>query len=190
MKTRILLETWNRFHARTAVLPESQLPKAPAANFPILGRLNSSQAAIGLALGYLWFCVIASLKYEWTTDPRSSYGWVVPVLCLGLLVRRWRGVRDGAHPLSDLGPPQHSKDYPILIAAGTLAALYLPIRLLEGAVPEWRPLQSGSRSAGRGTDALCHRAGQRPWLGSAVGLSYLLFLDCRAVAHACRESDH
>jgi exosortase len=141
MKARNLLETWNRFHPRTALLPKSRLPETPAANFSILGRLNPSRAAIGLALGYLWFCVIASLKYEWTTDPQYSYGWVVPVLCLGLLVRRWRGVRDSVYPLNDHSQPQHCRVYSILIGAGTLAALYLPTRLLEGAVPEWRPVQ-------------------------------------------------
>ena len=43
-----------------------------------------------LPLGYLWFCLINNLQVEWSTNPQYAYGWVVPLLCLGLLLRRWQ----------------------------------------------------------------------------------------------------
>src|SRR5580658_5268734 len=47
-------------------------------------------AVVLLPLGYLWFRLIRNLAVEWTTNPQYSYGWVVPFLCLGLLLRRWQ----------------------------------------------------------------------------------------------------
>lgn len=43
-----------------------------------------------LPVGYLWFRLIDNLRLEWATNPQYSYGWVVPFLCLGLLLRRWQ----------------------------------------------------------------------------------------------------
>ena len=41
-------------------------------------------AVVALPLGCLWFRLINNLRLEWATNPQYSYGWVVPILCLGL----------------------------------------------------------------------------------------------------------
>jgi len=88
-----------------------------------------------LPLGYLWFRLIDDLRLEWATNPQYSYGLVVPLLVIGLLLRRW----------------QHAKNKNCFSVAespwlavwfcGGLAFLYLPTRLVEEATPEWRPVQ-------------------------------------------------
>ena len=50
-------------------------------------------ALVLLPLAYFWFRLINNLRLEWTTDPQYGYGWIVPFLCLGLLIRRWHAVR-------------------------------------------------------------------------------------------------
>ena len=51
------------------------------------------RALVLLPLAYLWFQLINNLRVEWTTNPQYAYGWLVPFLCIGLLVRRWHAVR-------------------------------------------------------------------------------------------------
>ena len=60
-----------------------------------------------LPLGYLWFCLINNLRLQWSTDPQYAYGWVVPLLCLGLLLRRWQSFPAARPPSSDLFPISH-----------------------------------------------------------------------------------
>lgn len=128
-------------------------------------------ALIALPLLYLWFRVINNLRVEWETNPQYSFGYVVPLLCIGLLLRRWQAfprasansqqspVNSHQSP-SDLrsqlraptdvllaessqaGLGRRSYGFWCLASAFALAALvYLPTRLVEGAVPEWRPIQ-------------------------------------------------
>src|SRR5438128_1411754 len=42
-----------------------------------------------LALAGYWLVVIYQLSAQWLVYPQYGYGWTVPVLCLGLLWRRW-----------------------------------------------------------------------------------------------------
>lgn len=86
-----------------------------------------------LPFAYLWFRLIDNLRLEWMTDPQYSYGLLVPLLCLGLFVRRWQF-------LPRETTAQHSAFAFILLFA-FFALLYLPTRLVEAAVPEWRPIQ-------------------------------------------------
>ena len=51
-----------------------------------------------LPFAYLWFRLIDNLRLEWSTDPQYGYGWVVPLLCLGLLIRRWHAARSAEQP--------------------------------------------------------------------------------------------
>src|SRR5271170_1071982 len=88
-----------------------------------------------LPLGYLWFHLLDNLRLEWTTDPQYSYGMVVPLLVVGLLLRRWQHVA-GRQCASMAGNPQLA-----VLLCGLLAFLYLPTRLIEAATPEWRPIQ-------------------------------------------------
>lgn len=123
-----------------------------------LARLFTSAKLKGnllfLALLYLWFRLINNLRVEWETNPQYSYGYIVPFLCLGLLLHRWSSLR--AHfstysQLSSLNPASGLRSqvsglsfqpsaFCFLLFA-FLSFLYLPIRLVELATPEWRPIQ-------------------------------------------------
>jgi hypothetical protein len=45
---------------------------------------------------YLWFRLINNLRTEWETNPQYSYGYIVPFLCLGLILHRWQALREKA----------------------------------------------------------------------------------------------
>ena len=120
-----------------------------------------------LPFAYLWFRLINNLQVEWGTNPQYSFGYVVPLLCLGLLVRRWQSApralvigdqssvvshqasrnRASSHQNADLRSlasdisPLSSVFCPLSCILCLLALLYLPTRLVEGATPEWRPIQ-------------------------------------------------
>jgi exosortase len=105
-----------------------------------------------LPFGYLWFRLINNLRLEWTTNPQYSYGWVVPFLCAGLLLRRWISAHEsGKQKAENRNQFQLSKfqlsafdssfqSFSVL-AFCLLALTYLPTRLIEEATPEWRPIQ-------------------------------------------------
>lgn len=84
---------------------------------------------------WLWFHLIDNLRLQWTTDPQYSYGLVVPLLTAGLLLRRWQN-------FSGKATQDNGFRSPMLVTALIIFAifLYFPIRLLEEAVPEWRPI--------------------------------------------------
>jgi exosortase len=97
------------------------------------GRPILKWALVALPLGYLWFRLIDNLRLEWSSNPQYSYGLVVPLLVMGLLLRRWL---HGASQNKVAANP-----WPAILLGGTLAFLYLPTRLIEAATPEWRPIQ-------------------------------------------------
>ena len=94
-----------------------------------------SWAIVSLPLAWLWFRVISSLWPEWNINPQYSYGLVVPLLMVGLLVRRWHQAR-GTLGVSVGGKSSLLKWFCVL-----MALLYLPTRLINAGTPEWRPIQ-------------------------------------------------
>jgi exosortase len=92
---------------------------------------------IALSLGYLWFRLIDNLWPEWITDPQYSYGMIVPLLCLGLILRR----RASYQPPENQAPDEQVGGSIIFCLIALFAFLYLPIRLVEAATPEWRIIQ-------------------------------------------------
>src|ERR1043165_8625054 len=119
--------------------PESQIADPPG-SCSWWAKFKSQTGLIGMALivlpiGYLWFRLINNLRVEWTTNPQYSYGWVVPILCIGLALRRWFG--NVANPIDSERRNSGGIRFLFLL----LALLYLPTRLIEEATPEWRPLQ-------------------------------------------------
>jgi len=92
-------------------------------------------ALLLLPFAWLWFHLVDNLRLQWTTDPQYSYGLVMPLLTAGLLLRRWQRFS---------GSPLQTAEFKnaTLIAAFIigLILLYFPTRLLEEAVPEWRPI--------------------------------------------------
>lgn len=97
-----------------------------------LSLFSRSGLLFAAAFGLLWLILINELRVDWEVNPQYSYGWVVPVLCLGLLLRRWTdlgNVTTGPHPPTSL-----------LWFFGAGALLLMPLRLGLEAIPGWRSL--------------------------------------------------
>lgn len=90
---------------------------------------------IVLPVGWLWWHLISNLWPEWDTNPQYSYGLVVPILVGGLLFRRWVSLPKGLKA-SPSGNP-----WLLVVLIAGLSLLLFPLRLIEEATPEWRPLQ-------------------------------------------------
>src|SRR3974390_1388709 len=68
-----------------------------------LQSMVSSPWSLVLSLALLWFILIHQLWSAWGADPQYAYGFVVPVLCMGLLLRRWQVGRDHGLRTTDYG---------------------------------------------------------------------------------------
>src|SRR5262245_13876427 len=84
--------------------------------------------AVGV-LGFIWLLLLARLRVDWSVNPQYGYGWIVPVLALALTWRRWR-----LRPAPNAAPTCRL----VAIAACGLLLLWLPLRMVEEANPEWR----------------------------------------------------
>jgi len=84
-----------------------------------------------LAFGVLWFELINHLRGEWWLNPQYNYGLIVPFLAIYLLWKRWQ-IRPGP-----TDPTTRALSI-LLIIVG--AALFLPIRFVAEANPDWRLL--------------------------------------------------
>jgi exosortase len=98
---------------------------------------------IGLPFLFLWGVLINQLRVEWSVNPQYSYGWLVPFLCLSMLVSRWQTSRElrNANAVVNYNSSEGIARFAGLCALAlisTLAFLYLPTRLIQEANPEWR----------------------------------------------------
>jgi exosortase len=122
-------------------------------------------------LGCLWFRLIDNLRLEWGSNPQYSYGFMVPVLMIGLLLRRWPSLA-----ATRGNPPAPRASWGFALLCLLLAFAYLPTRLIEAATPEWRPLQW---SLGIETTGLTlygiYLVGGRKWL-QQTAFTVLFFL--------------
>jgi len=84
-----------------------------------------------LAFGLLWFELINQLKGEWWLNPQYNYGLIVPFLVVYLLWKRW--------PIkpTPFRPTANALSIFLIVIC---AALFLPIRFLAEANPDWRLL--------------------------------------------------
>ncbi len=82
-----------------------------------------------VVFGAAWVLLFNQLRVDWTINPQYRYGWVAPLLALGLFHLRWqnRPIAAAAHGSSM-----------VAVAAAGLLALLLPFRLIEEANPERR----------------------------------------------------
>ncbi len=114
-------------------MPEMKGTMAPAD----IVHSPSSRIAFGpiaiavIFFGLLWLELIYQLKSEWSLNPEYGYGWSVPFLALYLIWRRW-----GTRPSP---APANSRALPIALML-CCAFLFLPIRLISEANPDWRLL--------------------------------------------------
>ncbi|HEV3244581.1 MAG TPA: exosortase/archaeosortase family protein [Chthoniobacterales bacterium] len=84
-----------------------------------------------IVFGVLWFELINQLKPEWWLNPQYNYGLIVPLLALYLFWKRWRNRPTPAPPAATTLP---------IALILFCAALFLPIRFLAEANPDWRLL--------------------------------------------------
>jgi exosortase len=84
-----------------------------------------------VALGLLWLELIDQLKGEWWLNAQYNYGLIVPLLLVYMLWKRWR-----TRP-APTAPTRIVFSVLLLIAS---AALFLPIRFVAEANPDWRLL--------------------------------------------------
>ena len=110
--------------------------------------------AAGLAA--VWWLAIRMLWTDWEIDPQYSYGFLVPLLCVGLFLQRW-GDRPAAAPPANLSRNLLLALPPLVFLAG--------IQPFFEANPEWRiPGMFGAISAVTISLVLVHSLGGRPWL--------------------------
>ncbi len=84
-----------------------------------------------LLVAALWLGLCNQLRVEWSINSQYSYGWGVPLLGLYLFWKRWQ-----CRPDPQPGPTPTSA----ALAALVLLSLLLPVRLIEEANPDWRPV--------------------------------------------------
>ena len=93
-----------------------------------ISRLVKGWPLAVASLAACWIMLFNELRGEWEVNPQYNYGYIVPLLGVMLLWRRWRE-RPGA---SSGGSAQA-----IFVAFGSLLML-LPLNLVIEANPEWR----------------------------------------------------
>jgi len=116
-------------------------------------KLLGATFATPLALLFLWWRLLDHLRIEWSINPQYAFGWAVPFLCLYLawrrVNRRQRHAESSHEPLKQTAEQTSSAAHASPVMAYTLrstafatllllTALWLPIRLIQEANPEWR----------------------------------------------------
>ena len=113
------------------------------------------QNMLFVALGACWLWFFSALDTTWQLDPQYNYGFLVPLLGLALLLRRW--------PDRPVAIPGHTSGF-MAVAVGLLF-LQLPLNLILEANPTW-PLMywtSGMLVVGL-TFCFLYEWGGRKWL--------------------------
>ena len=120
---------------------------------------NASLISLGLAFGGLWFICCRHLSAEWSYNEQYNYGWFVPFFALYLFWLRWED-----RPKSEV-VRQRSGLGAFVAVTAFLLFLLLPIRLIEVANPDWRPLSwAHALVVVSLTLLLIGWIGGRPWL--------------------------
>jgi exosortase len=80
-----------------------------------------------------WAGVFRILWGDWMIDPQYSYGFLVPVLSLGLVLKRW----EDRPPIGSPSLPGAWAAYFISLFGGCVLAFVIPMAMAN---PDWRPL--------------------------------------------------
>ncbi len=126
--------------ASDSLTPVAPVPVAGAAASPRSGflaglRTHREHLLIAAALAASGFVALRPLAVEWSVNPQYSYGWTVPFLALYLFFRRWT-TRPASRPPS-IGSGARLA---AMIAGAGLLLAQGPLRWLQEANPDWRPL--------------------------------------------------
>jgi exosortase len=119
--------------AQSAIASPAPIEQSPADDRPVFPL-----AVVLLALGALWFVVCRHLSAEWSYNEQYNYGWFVPFFALYLFWLRWedRPEPEIRNPKSEI----RNRGLAALAIGIPLLLLLLPLRLIEGANPDWRPI--------------------------------------------------
>ncbi len=92
-----------------------------------------------LILVFLWGSLINHLRIEWALNPQYGYGWAVPCLCVFLIWRKMnQRAENAASPAIAIATAAPRELPGAGFAMFALAVLWLPLRLIQEANPEWR----------------------------------------------------
>ena len=166
---------------------------------PVLGQQPEKPRAwlVWLILSVLWASLVNQLRLEWASNETYSYGFIVPILLLYLFSLRWR----------TLEPDLPTKTAPhriLFVGIILLAAMWLPLRLIQEATHRWRIVGWGMAFVvvGISLGLMWYRLGNRramhlafpvafiftavPWLSVFEGplTQYLMRADARIASFA------
>jgi exosortase len=112
-----------------------------------------------LFFAVLWFALLRQLSNEWSANEQYGYGWFVPFFAAVLFWLRWEDP-----PVPAPNNASHLRTIiPVAAVLGLLALL--PLRVIEGANPDWRPLSwIHALLVVALTLGALGRAGGKPWL--------------------------
>jgi exosortase len=102
------------------------------------GQTVFRRAVMWAAVGALWFILCKHLSGEWSLNEQYSYGWFVPFFCAYLFWLRWED-RPEPEVRGQRAEGGRRTLIALVIAVPALLLLF-PLRLLEIANPDWRPL--------------------------------------------------
>jgi exosortase len=85
----------------------------------------------------LWFILIDQLRLEWTVNTQYSYGWVMPILVAGLLLRRRTNDLPQSLAARAIGQSYTTAVQFVPFLFVLCAFLILPCRLVLEANPDW-----------------------------------------------------
>ncbi|MEO6874946.1 MAG: WcaI family glycosyltransferase [Opitutaceae bacterium] len=108
-------------------------PMTPAVPNPISDPLRRNPdwhrwAPTAVLLGLFWLLIFNQQRLEWSVNVVYAYGWAIPFLTLYLLWERWRVRPAPGAPLAR---------WPLLAAGALCLAVYLPVRVIQEANPDW-----------------------------------------------------
>ena len=98
---------------------------------PAKSGWSAARLMVVAVFGILWLELIVQLKGEWWLNPQYNYGLIVPVLVAYLFWKRWQ-----IRPV----PMTPTKPALAILLIVISAVLFLPVRLLAEANPDWRLL--------------------------------------------------
>lgn len=90
-----------------------------------------------VVIAALWFILIDQLRLEWTINTQYNYGWVMPILAAGLLLRRRSEGLPQSLATGAIGQNYATVLQLVRFLSAICAFLILPCRLVLEANPDW-----------------------------------------------------
>ena len=108
----------------------------PRASPVTSGRANALKTWLPIALfAILWVDLCRQLSYTWDTNEQYAYGWFVPLLAIGLFLRRWPNRPEGTKEESR--KQKAEINFYSLLSICLLCLLLLPLRVIIEINQDW-----------------------------------------------------